>query len=95
MKLTTSQLKKIIAEEVKKTLSEGDTAMRPAPTGAPKREEITMKVKFTQINGKLYADWNDPKYKETGVGTVRNLIDYVETELGVLPPRRGARARGL
>lgn len=84
MKLTTAQLKKIIAEEVKKTLSEGQNG------------SLTMQVTFTNDGGKLHVKWNNPAYDGSQEGSAGDMIDHVKAELGILPPlTRGALAMGL
>jgi hypothetical protein len=84
MKLTTSQLKKIIAEEVKKTLSEGQSG------------PLTMQVTFKNNGGELHVEWNNPAYNGKQEGSVGDMIDHVKAELGILPPlSRGAFALTL
>jgi len=60
MKPTATQLKKIIAEEVKKAhdLQEANPMMM-SPR-APARDKMKLSVTFTAAGGQIMVDWRDP-----------------------------------
>ena len=81
MKLTSTQLKKIIAEEVKKVkrLQEANPMMM-SPMG-PARDEVKITATFYVSGGQVMVDWMDPEYVEENSGTPDDLLDYVYSEL--------------
>ena len=84
MKLTATQLKKIIAEEVKKAhkLQEANPMM-PSPR-YPSRDKVKPIVTFFVSGGKIMAKWTDPSmYIEENEGTIDDFVDYIHTELEV------------
>lgn len=84
MKLTATQLKKIIAEEVQKAhkLQEANPMMM-SPR-APSRDKVRLSVTFFVKGDKIMANWRDPSmYIEENEGSLDDLLDYVHTELEV------------
>ena len=83
MKLTATQLKKIIAEEVKKAhkLQEANPMM-PSPR-YPARDKVRLSVTFFASGNQIMANWKDSMYVEENEGSIDDLLDYVHTELEV------------
>ena len=81
MKLTPTQLKKIIAEEVQKAhkLQEANPMM-PSPR-YPARDKVRLKATFYVMGDQVMVDWTDSMYVEENQGSVDDLLDYVHTEL--------------
>lgn len=81
MKLTSTQLKKIIAEEVKaaRRLQEANPMMM-SPRH-PGRQEVKLRATFYVMGDRVMVDWTDSEYVEENSGTTDDLLDYVHTEL--------------
>jgi hypothetical protein len=83
MKLTATQLKKIIAEEVQKAhkLQEANPMMMSPRY--PARDKVRLSVTFFASGDKIMANWKDSMYVEENEGSLDDLLDYVHTELEV------------